>query len=242
MHCFRILRVVVAFVVLSGCSATENNPTSTSQPPTPTGAPAAPSTVPSTTPTVVKGTQVITVDPWAQEVLETPVPVVSLAPSEDNWCDVSRVTNRSDAYMCVYKRAQGHAPDALCIRNARAAEEYACLEQDLNWQIIRGIRFKGIEPSRRQGVQGEYVYLKLTDGTVCARDSKSGMEPVGDYVFLGFCDDGTSYYTRFTTPDPPSDASSPFGEGTDAQGRWLVKTGAATPGQLITRSVDAAYR
>lgn len=64
---------------------------------------------------------------------------------------------------------------------------------------------------------------------------------MGDYVLFGSCSDGTGYWTRFVTGDAPSDASSPYGEGTDAEGHWLVKTG-TTLGQLTTRSVETAYR
>jgi hypothetical protein len=143
-----------------------------------------------------------------------------LNPSEDNWCDVSRVTDRSDGYMCVYEPSQGHAPDALCISNPAAAEEYACLEPDLTWRIIRGLPFKGTERSSPH-LQGDYVYLKLIDGTICADVSKSGMEPIGDYGFQGFCDDGTSYYTRFSSSGTPADGASPFGEG-HRRGRTLA--------------------
>lgn len=170
------------------------------------------------------------------------MPAVSLPPSEDNWCDPSRVTDRSDAYMCSFSTPNTvHYPHALCFRNPSASEEYACLEQDLRWQVLRGLRVRGFEPSKRPGVPGQFVYLKLTDGTICVASSKSGMPSAGDYPFLGFCNDQTFYYAHVVNPHPPSDASSPFAEGTDAAGRWLIKT-MTGPGQLATRAVEAAYR
>lgn len=246
MHRFRNSCVLAAIVVLVGCSAT-NNPPENRQPSSeaPTPAPTATTTPPSagtTSPTAVAvgGTEVVTLDPWSQRALDTPT--ISVPASEENWCDVSRVSERSDAYMCNVKEPAGHAPDAPCFRNPSAADEYACLEQNLTWQVLRGLPFRGTETTRRPKTDGNYVYLKLTDGTICSDVSKSGMEPVGDYGFQGFCDDKTSYYSRATAGDPPSDTESPFGEGTDEQGRWLVKTSSATPGQLIARSIQTAYR
>jgi hypothetical protein len=120
---------------------------------------------------------------------------------------------------------------------------YACLGPDLHWQVLRGIRYQGIESSRRPGAAGNYVYLKLTDGALCriGRDSKPDIPHIGDYVFQGFCDDNTFYYTRFVGAEPPTDAASPYGEGTDPEGRWLIKTSDGS-GQLVTRAVAAAYR
>ncbi|MDQ0767268.1 hypothetical protein QF031_000017 [Pseudarthrobacter defluvii] len=103
----------------------------------------------------------------------------------------------------------------------------------------------GGEPPEHPGAQeANYVYLQLNDGTVCQPVQKSGMEHVGDYGFQGFCTDGTFYYSRFDTARPPSDDSNPFGEGTDSEGRWLLKTDRpnAAPGELVSRSVEVAYR
>lgn len=246
MHNSRIFCVFVALGVLSGCSTAETGPYNTLEPSSATSSPlpTASSSAPAVAPTAsssADATQIITVDPWAEDAFASSAPTVLLNPSADNWCDVSRVTDRSDGYMCVYEPSQGHAPDALCISNPAAAEEYACLEPDLTWRIIRGLPFKGTERSSPH-LQGDYVYLKLIDGTICADVSKSGMEPIGDYGFQGFCDDGTSYYARFSSSGTPADGASPFGEGTDEDGRWLVKTGSAISGQLTPRPVETAYR
>lgn len=244
MHRLRIACVLVAVVTLFGCS-TSNNPPEDRQPPsdarsaTPTTTPSAARSTPPAARSV-RGTEIVTVDPWSQGVLETSA--ISVTASEDNGCDVSRVSDRSDAFMCNFKEPAGHAPDALCFRNPSAADEYACLEEDLTWQVLRGLPFRGTETTKRPETEGNYLYLRLTDGTICSDVSKSGMEPVGDYGFQGFCDDGTSYYSRATAGDPTSDAENPFGEGTDEQGRWLVKTSSATPGELTARSVQTAYR
>lgn len=254
MRCFRLSCLFVALGLLTGCSATGNSPASTTTPPsvTPAPAPEAPSTAatapsPSTSKSVsatatATGTQASTVDPWASDLLATPVPTVSVTPSAMSFCIPSQISERSDAYMCSTEGVPGPGLQEFCIRNPSVDDEFACLGQDLTWQVLRGIPLRNADFPRTPGVVGDYVYLKLTDGTVCTRSNKPGMPSAGDYVFLGFCDDKTSYFTRFPVADPPSDAASPFGEGADAQGRWLVVTGTATTDQLVTRSVERAYR
>lgn len=228
MSSFRIVSCFVVFGVLSGCSATGNSPPGPTQP---TSAPAP-----------AEGTRAISVDPWGRDLSESPAPTVSLPSSSGNFCIPSRITDRSDAYFCVGERPQGPGVQDFCIRNPSGEDEYACLGRDLAWQVLQGVPLRNADPVRKPGIVGDYVYLKLTDGTMCTRTHIVGMPSAGDYVFLGLCDDKTSYFTRFPTDDPPSDSSSPFGEGTDAQGHWLVKTGTATSDQLTTRSVERAYR
>jgi hypothetical protein len=252
MRCFRLSCLFIALGVLAGCSATENSPASTISPPsvTPVPAPEAPSTVatapsPATSTSVsptATGTQTITVDPWASDLLATPVPTVSITPSAMSFCMPSRISERSDAYICSAEGVPGPGVQDFCIRNPSVDDEYACLGEDLAWQVLRGIPLRNGDTLRTPDVLGDYVYLELTDGTVCTRSNKPGMPSAGDYVFLGFCNDKTSYFTRFAGVDPPSDTSSPFGEGVDAQGQWLLKTGIATTDQLVTRSVARAYR
>lgn len=230
MHRWRIYCVFVAFMALAGCTTTGSEPAESSPPRS------APSSVP-------KGTQAITVDPWANEVRQTPLPTVSSSPSRDNACYFSRVPDRSDAYFCVYENDQGDKlRDDFCIANPTATEEYACLDRDLNWHVLRGIEIREERPSLQPVTLSNYVYLKLTDGTMCWRSSTPGPPHMGDYVLFGSCSDGTGYWTRFVSGDVPSDASSPYGEGTDADGHWLVKTGTTTLGELTTRSVETAYR
>jgi hypothetical protein len=246
MHRFRIACVFSAVIALVGCSTT-NTPVQGSQSSSeaPSAAPTATTATRSAVHTTIPaarsaGTEVVRLDPWSQGALDNPA--IAVAASEDNWCDVSNVSARSDAYMCLFKEPAGHAPDAPCFRNPSVPDEYACLEQDLTWQALRGLTFRGTETTRGPATEGNYVYLRLTDGTICSDVSKSGMEPVGDYGFQGSCDDGTSYYSRAAVGGPPSDNESPFGEGTDEQGRWLVKTSSTTKGQLTARSVQTAYR
>lgn len=226
MRSFLIVCCLVACGAISGCSATGNRPPSPMQP---TSAPAS-------------GTRAITVDPWGRDLRESPVPTVSLSPSSGNVCMPSQITDRPDAYLCVGEAPQGPGVQDFCIRHPSGDDEYACLDRDLAWKVLRGLPQRTADPVIRPGAVGDYVYLKLTDGTMCTRSHIVGMPPAGDYVFLGLCDDKMSYFTRFAGAAPPSDSSSPFGEGTDAQGRWLVKTGIATTEQLTSRSVETAYR
>lgn len=230
MHRWRIYCVLVSFMALTGCTASGSEEAESSRPP-------------SSESDVPKGTQAIIVDPWPKEVQQTPVPTVSPSPSKDNFCYFSRISDRSDAYFCAYENDQGDKVQAdFCIASPSTAEEYACLDRGLKWTVLRGIRILEGLPSLKPVALSNYVYLTLTDGTMCWKTSMPGPPHVGDYVLSGFCSDGTDYWTRFAAVDAPSDASSPFGEGTDAEGRWLVKTGTTTPGQLTTRSVEAAYR
>jgi hypothetical protein len=226
MYRWRIFCVFIALMAFSGCTAKGVEPAESSQPPS----------------TPPKGTQAITVNPWAQEILETPLPTVSPPPSNGNACSSSLLTDRSDAHFCIYQNALGEKAQAeFCISNPSAPEEYACLDRNLNWQILQGIPLRREQPSLPPKALDDYVYLKLTDGTTCWRTSKPGPPHIGDYVSLGFCSDNTDYWTRFITADAPTDASNPYGEGTDAEGRWLVKTG-LEPGPLTTRAVETAYR
>lgn len=230
MHCWRTSCVLAACVTLTSCTATGGPPAESPQPPSPSSG-------------VPRGTEAITVDPWANEVRETPLPTLSPPPSQDGFCDISRISDRSDAYLCTYENDRGNKAQAdFCISNPTAAEEYACLDTELKWQVLRGIRIhEGVAP-RKPVALSNYVYLKLTDGTICWKTSTPGPPHMGDYVLFGSCSDGTGYWTRFVSDDAPSDNSSPYGEGTDEQERWLVKTGTTTSGQLTTRSVEAAYR
>ena len=230
MHRWRIFCVLIAIVGLAGCTETGGQPAASSQPPS-TAAPVSP-----------QGTQAITVDPWAKGDFGTSVPTVSLSPSKGNVCGSSLLTDRSDAHLCFYENAQGEKAQAeFCISNPSTVEEYACLDRNLNWQILQGIPLREGQPSVPPKALDDYVYLKLSDGTTCWRTSKPGPPRIGDYVSLGSCSDNTDYWTRFITRDAPTDASSPFGEGTDAEGRWLVKTG-LDPGPLKTKAVQTAYR
>lgn len=223
MHRMGISCFLAALVALTACTATTENGQKT-------------------TPEAPQGTQVVSVDPWAHEFLDSKPPTVAVAPSEDNWCDPSRVTERSDAYMCVFSvPGVVHYPEALCFRNPAASEEYACLEQDLGWKILDGLKVRGIGPTKSPGVQGRPVYLKLTDGTVCVASSKSAMPPAGDYPFLGFCNDNTFYYAHVVSP-PPQDDSNPFADETDDEGHWLIRTSEGTSDQLPTRAVETAYK
>lgn len=188
-----------------------------------------------------KGTQIVNLDPWESEQLSTK-PGMPLITSENSWCDPSRVSERSDAYTCTFD-APGvvHFPDALCFRNPAAADTFACLEQDLSWQVIRGLNLRGLEPTKSPGVQGRPVYLTLTDGTICTASSKSGMPSAGDYPFLGLCDDHTFFFAHVVYPFPTDD-SNPFADGTDDDGRWLIRTNSSTSDQLVVRAVETAYR
>lgn|GEM_PF-4341053 len=176
-------------------------------------------------------------DPWGAEALTAPGPLFSISPSNENWRKVSRV-DRPDACMCLVQGATGHPLDALCIHNPKVDDAYEWLEQELNWQIFRGLPFKDSGPSRRPDAQSDYVYYKLTDRTICSDVSKPGMGSVGDYGFQG-SSDGTSYCGRFSAKSPPADAAIPVGG--DSEGRWLVKTGTSehrtrasrTPGQAL---------
>ncbi|WP_426767013.1 hypothetical protein ACP3TD_09525 [Pseudarthrobacter sp. 1G09] len=222
MHRTRISFVLATMVVLVACSNTEDEPKTASSGP--------------------KGTQIVTLDPWAGEQLSTKPGVVSLTASETNWCDPSRVSERSDAYMCIFD-APGmvHFPDALCFRNPAAADTFACLEQDLSWQVLRGLNLRGIGSTKSPGVQGRPVYLELTDGTICTASSKSAMPSAGEYPFLGVCDDDTFFFAHVVYPFPTDD-SNPFADGTDNEGRWLIRTDSKTSDQLAVRAVETAYR
>lgn len=193
MYRWRMFCVLVAMVALSGCTATDSQ--------------TATSPSPSSTP---RGTHEVRVQPWTGEVPETPLPTESVGPDKNNFCDSSPVTDRPDAYKCIWENTQAD----FCIANPASTDEYACMDRDLSWHILRGIERSGIPSSKPLGPLGAYVYLKLTDGTMCFRSGAAGPPQLGDYVSAGVCSDKTDYWTRFEPNTAPSDDSSPFGGGT----------------------------
>lgn len=229
----RIFGVVLAAIALGGCSIVGNQPDSS----TSASAPVASGSSSAASPAAAS-TRVISVQPWSHELLESAQSTVAPEPAKPNYCEPSQITDRPDAYRCY----RGDTRFNFCMANPASAIDYACMDAKLGWKILSSVDHTAPPSSPKPvGSPGQYVYLKLTDGTVCSRVSGAGPSPLGDYISPGDCSDQTSFWTRFDRNVVPTDSASPFGEGTDAQGRWLVKTGPAA-GPLTTRSVEAAYR
>lgn len=165
------------------------------------------------------------------------MPAESADPSANHYCEGSLITDRSDAYRCF----AGSSVRDFCIANPDDLTEYACADASMHWTVLKGMErrtYKVTDPIQHPGL---IVFVKLTDGTLCDRANGPGPAAVGDYKSVGPCSDKTEFWTRFDKATATNDDSSPFGEGTDAQGRWIVKSG-PDGGPLTARSVEVAYR
>lgn len=240
----RLLSIAVALIALNGCSAagglTGGPSTSGAAGTAGQSSASSPSDFawPVETTPPAGSTVAIKVQPWSHELVESARPTVAPDPSKPNYCEPSLISDRPDAYRCYRSNSRYN----FCIVSSASAVDFACLDEKLDWYILQSVdhttRSTGTKP---EGWPGQFVYFKLTDGTICSRFSGAGPTALGDYTSPGDCSDHTSLWTRFDPNIVPIDPASPFGEGTDAHGAWLVKTGPAA-GPLKTRTVEAAYR